>query len=124
MKSSGNYREDDVKELLSRGGLGHTLPAEHQRAEKLVTLNAYVEEDKNRKLEYANCEFIVPFDLLSLKSKEPGLVLLLGGLGVLLEVGDVLLHGGKVHLSGSVGHGSCVFTKRWECGQGWVTVYV
>ena len=111
IESSGNYGENDIKELLSRGGLGHAFPTEHQCAEKLGTINAHVEEDKNKKLEYSNCQIIVPFDLLSLKSKESGLVLLFGALVVLLQVGDLLLDGGNVLLS--VGHGGSDFTMRW-----------
>ena len=65
----------------------------------------------NKKLEYANCQIIVPFDLLSLKSKESGLILLFGALVVLLQVGDLLLDGSNVLLS--VGHGGFDFTMRW-----------
>ena len=57
IESSGNYGENDIKELLSRGGLGHAFPTKHECAENLITINADSEEDKNRKHKFSNFEF-------------------------------------------------------------------
>ena len=111
VEGPGKDGEEDVQDLLTWRSLGHAFTTKHECAENLVTINADSVEDKNREHNFSNFEFYVPFDLLSLKSKEPGLGLLLRLLEVHLQVGDVLLDGGEVSLS--VRHGGCEFTIRW-----------
>ena len=111
VEGPGKDGEEDVKDLLTRLSLGHAFPTKHECAENLITINADSEEDKNRKHKFSNFEFFVPFDLLSFKSKEPGLGLLFIILEVHLQVGDVLLYVGDVFLSGR--HGGGEFTIRW-----------
>ena len=104
VEGPGKDGEEDVQDLLTWRSLGHAFSTKHECAENLVTINADSEEDKNREHKFSNVEFYVPFDLLSLKSKEPGLGLLFIILEVHLQVGDVFL---------SVRHGGCKFTIRW-----------